>query len=68
MMVNDFAVYRLPIRLIRDHNNSDGPWGCRLGPRARGFLTQRKVAPMFGPPASRKVSPREIIQILENPE
>ena len=44
------------------------PVGCRLGPRVRGSLNQRMVAPRFVPPAARKVSPREIIQILGNPD
>ena len=66
LMVSDFVVYRLPTRLIREHCNSNGPWGCRLGPRARGSLTPRQVAPKYVPPADRKVSPRGIIQILGN--
>ena len=39
LMVSDFVVYRLPHRHIREHDNSNGPWGCRLVPRARGSLT-----------------------------
>ena len=66
-MVSGFAAYRLPIRLIREHCNSNGPRGCRSGPRARGSLSQCVVAPEFVPPAARKVSPREITRILESP-
>ena len=65
--VCDFAVYSLPTRPVREPCNSNGPWGCRLGPSARGSLTQRLVAPTFVPPATRKVFQREIIQILEIP-
>ena len=68
LTVCDFEVYRLPTRKIREHCNSNGPWGCRLGPRARGSLAQRMINPKFVPPAARKVPPREIIQISENPD
>ena len=67
MVALDYVEYRLPTRFVRERCNSNGPWECRLGPRARGPLSQRMVAPKYVPPATRKDPPREIIQILENP-
>ena len=66
-MVADFVAYLLPVRYIRERCNSNGPWGCRSGSRARGSLTQRMVAPRLVPPAARKVSAHESIQVLGNP-
>ena len=68
LMVSDFVVYKLPLRPIREHCHANAPWGCRLGPHMRGSLTQRMIRPKFVSPAARKVSPREIAQVLENPD
>ena len=63
----DFVVYRLSLRLARGHPNQDGPWGVRLGPRARGSLTQRLRAPKKMPSGARKASLRGAIRFLEKP-
>ena len=52
----DFVVYRIPSRLARGHSNYNGPWAVRLGPRARGSLTQRLRAPKKMPPGTRNAS------------
>ena len=57
MMVLNYVVYRPPQRSVRDHCNSIGPWGRRLGPRARGSLSQKMHAPRCDPPASRRAPP-----------
>ena len=66
-LVSDFVVYSLPIRPVLEPCNPNGPWGCRLGPCVRGSLSRRTVAPKYVPPATRKVSPRETVQIFGNP-
>ena len=66
MLARDYVVYRLSTRPVRENCNSNSPWCCRLGPCARGSLPKRMVAPKYVTPATRKVSPREIIQILGN--
>ena len=63
----DFAVYRIPTRLVRERCNLGGPWGVRLGPRARGSLAQRLRDPKKMPPGTRKASPREGFQFSGNP-
>ena len=63
----DFVVYRLQQRATRTHPNQHGPWGVRLGPKASGELSQQLRAPTKMPPATRKASPREVIQFLRNP-
>ena len=55
------AVHRIPTRPVRGHCNLGGPWGVRLGPRARGSLAQRLRDPKKMPPGARKASPREVI-------
>ena len=54
----DFAVCRISTFLVRDHCNFYGPWGVRLGPRARGPLAQRLRGPKKMPPGTKKASPR----------
>ena len=39
-----------------------------LGDVARGSLAKRMIRPKLIPPATRKVSPREIVQVLGNPD
>ena len=63
----DYVVYRIPQGYVRDHCNTGGPWGVRLGPRARGSLTQKLRAPKKMPPGAREASPREIVQFPDNP-
>ena len=61
MTMPDYVVYRIPPRPVRDHCNLGGPWGVRLGPRARGSLAQRIRDPKKTPPGASKASPREVI-------
>ena len=63
----DYVVYRLFPRRVRDHGDSAGTWEVRLGPRARGSPWRKYRAPQNMSPGARKASPREIIQILDNP-
>ena len=62
----DFLVYRLQLRHARDHPNSNGPRGVRLGPMSRGSLTRELRAPKKMPPGARNASPREDIRFLGN--
>ena len=62
-----FVVYRIPSRFVWGHYNFNGPWGVHFRPRAHGSPTQRARAPKNRPPGTRKASPREVIQFLENP-
>ena len=49
LTVCDFEAYRLPIRQIREHCNSNWPWGCRLGPRfSRPTHDKPEVRTTFG--------------------
>ena len=63
----NYVVYCLPTSFVRGRCNANGPWGVRLGPRARGSLFQLMWAPRHVPPATRKAAPREITQFLGNP-
>ena len=63
----DFAVCRLPARLVRGHTTVTCPWGVRLGPRARAPLPQWLWAPKNMPPGTRQASPREGFQFSGNP-
>ena len=65
-VVIDFAAYRIPTRHVREHCNLGGPWGVRLGPRARGSFTQRFRSPEKMPPGMTKASPWEAIQFSGN--
>ena len=67
MSTLDYVVHRLSPRRVRGRCNSPGPWGVRLGPRARVSLSQQFGAPKKMPPGARRASPREMSQILVNP-
>ena len=62
-----YTIYRLKNRERRDHPIESGPWAFRVGPDASGALAQYVSAPNVTPPGVRKVSIREILQVLGNP-
>ena len=60
-------MYRLIKRERRDRPIESGPWAFRVGPEASGALGQYISTPNKMPPGIRKVSAREMLQVLENP-
>ena len=64
----DFVVYKLKKRAARRHPNIYNQWGARLGPQATSALSQKFRAPQLTPPAARKVSTRELLTLLRNPD
>ena len=54
-----FAVYRPPLRVAQGH-----PLGVRLGPQARGFMSQKLRGPKKISPGARKASPRGVARFF----
>ena len=64
----DCVAHQLPPRPVRHHPNTKGPCGVRLGPNASGAMSQWMQEPRLMPSAFRKASPREITNLLQNPQ
>ena len=65
---SDFIAYELKKRNVRRHPYVHCRWDVRLGPNAHGALSKVSQDPMLMPPAAHKVSPREFLVFLQNPD